>query len=49
MKIVIKIEQPKQRNALARAVLDPNSVFRPRAERDRSRYNRKVKHRNKEQ
>ncbi len=48
MKITIKLKQPKQRNLVARAVLDPNSPFRAKSERDRTKYNRKVKHRNKE-
>jgi hypothetical protein len=48
LKIVIKLKAPKARNALALAVLDPKSVFRPKAERDRTKYSRKAKHRNKE-
>jgi hypothetical protein len=44
-KITIKIQAPKARNLMALAVLDPKSVFRPRSERDRTKYNRKVKHR----
>ena len=44
-KITIKIEQPKARNKLARAVRDPQGAFRPKAERDRTKYTRKVKHR----
>lgn len=43
-KITIKIQAPKARNLLAQSVLDPKSIFRPRAERDRSKYSRKVKH-----
>jgi hypothetical protein len=49
MKITIKLKQPKHRNLVARAVLDPNSLFRPKSERDRTKYNRKVKHPKKEQ
>jgi hypothetical protein len=49
MKITIKLKQPKQRNLIARAVLDPNGLFRAKSERDRSKFNRKVKHRNQEQ
>ena len=49
MKITIKLKQPKQRNLVARAVLDPNGLFRAKCERDRSKFNRKVKHRNQEQ
>ena len=44
MKITIKLKQPKQRNLVARAVLDPSSPYRAKCERDRSKYNRKVKH-----
>lgn len=43
-KIVIKLKTPKARSALARAVLDPKGAFRPKSERDRTKYNRKVKH-----
>ena len=43
-KITIKIEQPKARNKLARAVRDPQGMFRPNAERDRTKYSRKLKH-----
>lgn len=43
-KITIKLKTPKARNALAHAVLDPQSIFRPKSERDRSKYSRKVKH-----
>jgi hypothetical protein len=49
MKITIKLKQPKQRNLVARAVLDPSSPYRAKCERDRSKFNRKVKHRNQEQ
>jgi stalled ribosome alternative rescue factor ArfA len=49
MKITIKLKQPKQRNLIARAVLDPNGLFRAKNERDRTKYNRKAKHRNQEQ
>ena len=48
MKITIKLKQPKQRNLVARAVLDPSSPYRAKCERDRSKYNRKVKHPNRE-
>lgn len=40
----IKVPAPKRRNALARAVRDPQSIFRPRSERDRTKYTRKTKH-----
>lgn len=43
--IVITVPAPKRRNALARAVRNPQSIFRPRTERDRTKYNRKTKHR----
>lgn len=42
--ITIKLKTPKARNALALAVLDPQSAFRPKAERDRTKYSRKMKH-----
>lgn len=42
MKITIK--NPKPRNSLARAVRDPQGAFRPKSERDRTKFNRKVKH-----
>lgn len=45
MKITIKLKQPKQRNLVARAVLDPSSPYRAKSEKDRTKYNRKVKHR----
>jgi hypothetical protein len=48
MKITIKLKQPKQRNLVARAVLDPSSPYRAKCERDRSKFNRKVKHPNRE-
>ena len=44
-KITIKLKTPKARNALALAVLDPKGAFRPKSERDRTKYTRKVKHR----
>ena len=34
----------KIRNKLARAVRDPQGMFRPKAERDRTKYTRKAKH-----
>jgi hypothetical protein len=34
----------KVRNKLARAVRDPQGMFRPKAERDRTKYTRKTKH-----
>lgn len=43
-KITIKIKAPKVRNALAHSVLDPKSIFRPKAEKDKTKYSRKVKH-----
>ena len=43
-KITIKLKAPKARNKVARAVLDPQGAFRPKAERDRTKYNRKQKH-----
>lgn len=48
MKITILLKQPKPRNLMARAVLDPASPYRARCERDRSKFNRKVKHPNRE-
>jgi len=44
MKITVKLKMPKSRNLVALAVLDPQSVFRPRSERDRTQYRRKQKH-----
>lgn len=43
-KITVKIQAPKARNVLALSVLDPKSIFRPKAERDRTKYSRKTKH-----
>lgn len=43
-KITIKLKTPKARNALALAVLAPQSAFRPKTERDRTKYTRKTKH-----
>lgn len=43
-KITIKIQAPKARNVLALSVLDPKSIFRPKTVRDRTKYNRKTKH-----
>lgn len=48
-KITIKLEQPKARNSLARAVRDPQGAFRPKAEVDRTKYSRKVKHKKADQ
>ena len=39
-----KIRLLKPRNAVARAVRDPQGPFRARSERDRSKYTRKAKH-----
>jgi hypothetical protein len=39
-----KKKVPKVRNHLAREVRDPNGMFRPKAERDKSKYCRKAKH-----
>lgn len=44
-KITIKLQAPKARNAVARAVLDPRGPFTQKAQRDRTKYTRKVKHR----
>lgn len=41
MKKQIKI---KPRNHVARAVRDPQGLFRPKAERDRTKYTRRKKH-----
>lgn len=46
-KITVKV--PKPRNVLAFAVRDPKGAFRPKTERDRSKYSRKVKHNKQEQ
>lgn len=43
-RITIKVKVPKARNALALAVLAPQSAFRPKSERDRTKYSRKMKH-----
>jgi len=42
MKITTKKLKP--RNTVARACRDPQGPFRPRSERDRTKYTRKVKH-----
>lgn len=42
MKITVKV--PKPRNAVARAVRDPQGAFRPKTEVLRNRYTRKQKH-----
>jgi hypothetical protein len=39
-----KKKVPKVRNHLAKAVRDPNGLFRPKTERDKSKYYRKEKH-----
>jgi len=38
----------KVRNKIARAVRDPQGMFRPKTERDRTKYQRKPKHPKKE-
>jgi hypothetical protein len=40
----MKTRKIKPRNLVARAVRDPQGMFRPKAERDRTKYNRKEKH-----
>lgn len=37
-------QKPKVRNWAAKAVRDPQGLFRPRSEVDRTKYTRKVKH-----
>ena len=37
-------QKPKTRNWLAKAVRDPQGLFRPKTEKDRTKYSRKVKH-----
>lgn len=37
-------QKPKQRNWVAKTVRDLSGPYRPRAERDRTKFNRKVKH-----
>ena len=37
-------QKPKQRNWVAKAVRDPDGPYRPRSEKDRSKYSRKPKH-----
>lgn len=37
-------QKPKPRNWVARAVRDPQGLFRPKSERDRTKYSRKTKH-----
>ena len=41
MKKLIKL---KPRNFVAKAVRDPQGAFRPKSERDRTKYTRKAKH-----
>ena len=40
----IKTKKLKPRNSAARACRDPQGPFRPRSERDRTKYSRKAKH-----
>lgn len=42
------VKAPKTRSVLARAVRDPQGAFRPKTERDRTKYTRNSKHRNQE-
>lgn len=44
MKKVRRPQKPKIRNWVARAVRDPQGDFRPRSEKDRTKYSRKIKH-----
>lgn len=46
MKIQIKRSELTKSNPVARAMSEGGSQFRPRVVRDRTKYNRKVKHRN---
>lgn len=43
MKITVKV--PKPRNHVARVVRNPQGPFKPKTQRDRTKYTRKVKHR----
>lgn len=49
MKKIRRPQKPKQRNWVAKAVRDPQGLFRPRSERDRTKFSRKVKHKKAEQ
>jgi len=42
--ISFTVKTPKARSKLAKAVRDPQGAFRPKTERDRTKYTRKVKH-----
>jgi len=44
MKKVRRPQKTKQRNWVAKAVRDPQGLFRPRSERDRTKFSRKKKH-----
>lgn len=44
MKKVRRPQAPKQRNWVAKAVRNLDGPFRPKAERDRSKFRRKPKH-----
>ena len=43
-KTPIRAQKPKQRNWVAKVVRDPDGPYRPRSERDRSKYSRRPKH-----
>jgi hypothetical protein len=45
MKKVRRPQAPKQRNWVAKAVRDLDGPFRPKAERDRTKFRRRPKHR----
>jgi hypothetical protein len=44
MKKVRRPQAPKQRNWVAKVVRDPDGPFRPKSERDKSKFKRKPKH-----
>lgn len=48
MKKTRRLQKPKQRNWVAKAVRDLDSPYRPKVERDRSKVRRKAKHRNRD-
>lgn len=43
-KRVRRPQAPKRRNWVAKTVRDPQGPYRPKSERDRSKYTRKPKH-----
>ena len=45
MKIQIKQRELRKSNPIARAMTEGGAQFRPRVVRDRTKYNRKTKHR----